>query len=176
MRTDHSAIQWLRNFKEPTGQLARWLERLAAYDFIVQHRPGRKHLNADALSRKMAADPVLAITDGENDTIDMRAEQRKDRFFSQVIQWKAEDSCPSMEEISTLDYEEKLLWARFDELIMSGDLLCLYDKDVHMKVIVPKQLRPELILKYHEGMGGGHLGFEKTLIKIKERFYWPRMK
>ena len=50
LRTDNVAIQWLKIFKEPTGQLARWLERLSAYDFIVQHRPGRKHLNADALS------------------------------------------------------------------------------------------------------------------------------
>ena len=56
LRTDHVAIRWLKNFKEPTGQLARWLERLSAYDFIVQHRPGRKHLNADALSRKSIID------------------------------------------------------------------------------------------------------------------------
>ena len=154
MRTDHSAIQWLRNFKEPTGQLARWLERLAAYDFIVHHRPGRKHLNADALSRKMAADPVLAITDGEEDTFDMKSEQQKDMYLSLVIQWKQANARPSMEEISTFDYEEKLLWARFDELIMSDELLCLNDKDGHVKVIVPKQLRQELILKYHEGMGG----------------------
>ena len=26
VRTDHSALQWLRNFKEPVGQMARWIE------------------------------------------------------------------------------------------------------------------------------------------------------
>ena len=26
LRTDHSSLQWLQNFKEPEGQLARWLE------------------------------------------------------------------------------------------------------------------------------------------------------
>ena len=50
LRTDHVVIKWLKHFKKPTCQLARLLERLSAYDFIVQHRPGRKHLNADALS------------------------------------------------------------------------------------------------------------------------------
>ena len=56
LRTDHVATQWLKNFKEPTGLLARWFERLSAYDFIVQHRPRHKHLNADALSRKLITD------------------------------------------------------------------------------------------------------------------------
>ena len=27
VRTDHSALQWLRTFKEPVGQVARWIER-----------------------------------------------------------------------------------------------------------------------------------------------------
>ena len=51
---------------------------------------------------------------------------------------------------------------------MSDELLCLNDKDGHVKVIVHNQIRQEFILKYHEGMGGGHFGFEKTLIKIKD--------
>ena len=28
IRTDHSALTWLQNFKQPEGQLARWLEQL----------------------------------------------------------------------------------------------------------------------------------------------------
>ena len=51
IRTDHGSLTWLLNFKEPQGQLARWLEELGQYDMKVEHRPGRKHQNADALSR-----------------------------------------------------------------------------------------------------------------------------
>ena len=51
IRTDHGSLTWLRSFRNPEGQLARWLEQLQEYDFDIVHRPGRKHLNADALSR-----------------------------------------------------------------------------------------------------------------------------
>ena len=51
VRTDQSALQWLRNFNEPVGQMARWLERLAEYYFEIVHRAGKNHAKADGLSR-----------------------------------------------------------------------------------------------------------------------------
>ena len=52
VRTDHSAIQWLRKTPVPLAQTARWLLFIEQYDFEVQHRSGEKHGNADALSRR----------------------------------------------------------------------------------------------------------------------------
>ena len=49
--TDHCALQWLHNFKDPDGLTARWLEKLAAFDYEVQHRPGKGIGHADGLSR-----------------------------------------------------------------------------------------------------------------------------
>ena len=51
LRTDHGSLLWLHNFKEPKGQLARWLEKLEEFQFKVVHRKGKAHCNADALSR-----------------------------------------------------------------------------------------------------------------------------
>ena len=51
LRTDHGSLTWLANFKEPTGQTARWMEKLQSFNFQIQHRQGKKHTNADALSR-----------------------------------------------------------------------------------------------------------------------------
>ena len=50
LRTDHGFLTWLQWFKEPEGQLARWLEKLREYQFTIVHRQGKKHTNADALS------------------------------------------------------------------------------------------------------------------------------
>jgi hypothetical protein len=35
----------------PQDQLARWLEELSQYNMEIRHRPGKKHCNADGLSR-----------------------------------------------------------------------------------------------------------------------------
>ena len=52
VRTDHAALKWLKSFKQPEGQVARWLEELSVFDMDdIEHRPGRKHSNADGLSR-----------------------------------------------------------------------------------------------------------------------------
>ncbi|CAK9799160.1 Retrovirus-related Pol polyprotein from transposon 297 [Anthophora plagiata] len=55
VRTDHAALGWLLSFKNPEGQVARWLERLQEYDFEVRHREGKAHGNADGLSRRPCA-------------------------------------------------------------------------------------------------------------------------
>ncbi|CAG2191492.1 unnamed protein product [Mytilus edulis] len=52
LRSDHASLRWLFNFKDPQGQLARWLETLSQYIFDIQHRPGVKHQNADSLSHR----------------------------------------------------------------------------------------------------------------------------
>ncbi len=51
VRTDHNSLTWLLRFRCIEGQLARWLEELAQYDMNIEHRPGKKHGNADGLSR-----------------------------------------------------------------------------------------------------------------------------
>ena len=52
VRTDHGALRWLLNFKNPEGQMARWIEVLQTYDITIKYRPGTQHLNADGLSRR----------------------------------------------------------------------------------------------------------------------------
>ncbi|MDZ7612307.1 MAG: RNase H-like domain-containing protein [Flavobacteriaceae bacterium] len=52
VRTDHAALQWLRRMPDPCGQQARWIGALEQFDFEILHRPGARHGNADAMSRR----------------------------------------------------------------------------------------------------------------------------
>jgi len=54
LRTDHASLIWLCKRAEPSSQVARWLEILAEFFYQIEHRPGKKHGNADELSRRLA--------------------------------------------------------------------------------------------------------------------------
>ena len=54
LRVDHSALKWLKSFKGDAYDLyARWIMGFEKYgdSMKVEHRPGKKHENADAMSR-----------------------------------------------------------------------------------------------------------------------------
>ena len=40
-------------------------------------------------------------------------------------------------------------------------------------MVIPKAMRMEVLEELHGGISGGHLGEDKTLQKLKQRFYWP---
>ena len=51
LRTDNSAVKYLFTLKDAHDQMARWLSYLSTFDLRPEHRKGRLHANADALSR-----------------------------------------------------------------------------------------------------------------------------
>ncbi|CAG2254324.1 unnamed protein product [Mytilus edulis] len=80
LRTDHGSLRWIFAFKDPQGQLARWIESLSQYNFDIQHRPGTKHSNADAMSRNS----------NENDLCIHLKEGNLDSSCAECIEWKQE--------------------------------------------------------------------------------------
>jgi len=62
IRTDRVALSWLRRTLKPMPQLARWLTLIEEFDYEVIHRDGKRHQNADGLSRIPRISSNIRIT------------------------------------------------------------------------------------------------------------------
>jgi len=191
VRTDHNALKWLQSFKEPEGQVARWLEMLALYDYRTEHRPGKKHQNADALSRNPLPVPITDqaietnIVAGGRQTwlqgwtaADMQSKQEADPNLKQMLLWKRDRAAqPTQQEIQGASKATKSLWAQWNRLQLENGVL--YRKweteDGHgtrLQLVLPRSLVPDVLSALHDAPSAGHLGVAKTVERVRERFYW----
>ena len=195
LRSDHSALQWLHSFKEPEGQVARWLERLAEYNYRVEHRPGRQHSNVDSLSRLPCKQCGLAIVNESSCAVltqdtsagfipvwtqeEIKNFQREDDNLLQVIRWVETDFPSSSPKLHSL----QTLWAQRDYLLLQDEVLYRQWEDVpgggahkKLQLVLPASLVPQVLAGLHDSPVGGHLGAKKTLDKVRTRFYWPNQR
>ena len=193
LRTDHGSLTWLWNFKEPQGQLARWLEKLQEFDFTIIHRPGKKHSNADALSRlpcqqcgrnghqdvvEPTQDHTLLCTVrvmGQPD-VNLRDAQLSDPDVGPILTGMECGQKPT--NVTGQSPHFRRLLQMWDQLVVKDSLLWrTYQSQEtlqpHLQLVVPKCLRDNILEDIHGGTMGAHLGEEKTLSKLKERYYWP---
>ncbi|CAF1068455.1 unnamed protein product [Brachionus calyciflorus] len=79
--TDHSALLWLMKIKDANGRLARWAICLQTYEFQIVHRAGKKHVNADALSRAFAVVEELELDHEDQDRSIKELDPWEDEFL-----------------------------------------------------------------------------------------------
>jgi hypothetical protein len=60
--TDHSALKWMLNKPDPNKRMARWLMTLVDYPYTIKYKQGKRHNNADALSRLIPQQTSLNTT------------------------------------------------------------------------------------------------------------------
>ena len=82
IRTNHQALRWLFSLKEPKGRIARWIEILSAFNFTVEYRPGKKHGNADGMSRVPSSDENLQLACGPCTKCEKRIEEMQSSLLS----------------------------------------------------------------------------------------------
>ena len=86
------------------------------------------------------------------------------------------------EALSWGNLEALELWSSWEDLATSNGVLYWKWKPSNRvnecwQAIIPKELRNEILYQLHDSsMSGRHFGVEKTLARIKQRFWWPSVK
>lgn len=62
-----------------------------------------------------------------------------------------------------------------DDLLVAADTRESNVLNNHVKLVVPKELVPQVFVLTHDSFGACHQGLQKTIARIKEHFYWPGM-
>lgn len=201
LRTDHASLSWLLNFRNPEGQVARWIQRLQEYDFDIRHRKGTCHGNADALSRRpcpidcrhcaraedqydcfqplvrqviLTSTPLMDSWSDEN----VHQSQLEDSDIKPILEFMKNGSAkPSWQDISSFSPATKRYWALWQSLhLRNGVLYRKWESEDgranRWQLILPRSRIPEVLGELHSSATGGHFGLLKTLRKVRERFYW----
>ena len=187
LRSDHASLQWLLNFKHPTGVIARWFEILAEFDFIISFRPGVQNVVADALSRR-PADRVDVTTQTEEPHVHnvsalswsssyFQAQQDQDAAIAAVTRNLSAGVKPRKCDLPVAAAPFLRQWSRLR--LLNGVLYRTYRRrageDERLQIVVPTALVPGVLVSLHAGPAGGHFGAEKLLEQVRVRFWWPDM-
>ena len=159
------------------ARILRWAVELAGYTFEVQHRPGHKNGCADALSR-------LPL--------------QKEETSPEIIKWTQEAMICNTEVLSSLPVTAKQISRQTNkDSVLSKVMHCVktgWPEEVdgelanyHQKrneitvedgcllwgnrVIIPGQLRDQLLEELHEG----HQGIVKMKALARIHFWWPKV-
>lgn len=191
LRTDHNSLRWLHNFQGVEGQLARWMEQLANFQYIIVHRAGKLHANADAMSRVPAfggceVEPqvcaLLTITPGLvnvwGDSFELGEAQQGDEVIKLIIRLKQRGLDGR---VAATEHEGVRRYLPvWDELEVREGILVRNVVRPHgdegcqpTQLVVPAGVVPCVLYWLHNTKTGGHLGVQKVHAKVRDRFFWP---
>ena len=188
LRTDHSSLQWLLNFKNPTGMIARWLDILGSFKFDIVYRPGTQNVVADALSRRPAERTDAACQTEQTETCHrvssdnwpisfIQAEQKNDSIISELSCHLSSGRKPLKRHVSA---EVRPMLQQWDRLRLLDGVLFRVCRarprgPEQLQLVAPRSLVPGILTSMHSGPTGGHFSTDKLLSQVRLRFWWPSM-
>ena len=149
--TDHHALTWLHNLKDPTGRLSRWALKLQGYAFDVVHRAGKLHTAADALSRNTVASLSVSA-------------EALDPWYREMLRRVTDH--PENYPLWRVEVGRLYKYVRDATSLLTGG---------SWRKVPHKSVRKQVMKANHDDPTAGHLGRFKTYQRIREEYYWPGM-
>lgn len=171
--TDCYSLLWLNSMKNPTGKLARWSMRLRQHNFELVHRKGVDNVVPDALSRMYSEIEGPGDNGNESELPSVNVLNPFEVDLGRVDLWYSEQRdkiIESPENYPQWKVEEQYIFKFIPNNIpMESNL-------PEWKLVVPSPQVDDVIQHCHSPPTSGHFGFFKTLSRIQEFYYWPKMR
>jgi len=166
--TDHCPLTGLKFAKDASsGKLHRWAVRLSEFDFTVEYKKGKKHSDADGLSRLPRTDDMIDPPEFNIKEPDCPLEfpiLHLEKRDMKILQ--AEDTfCKKLLQPNGLTANFHLIKGILHEISLGSP-----------RLVIPASMRKEILREYHTIPMSAHRGFFGTYGKIRPCFYWPKMK
>ena len=204
IRTDHDALKWLLNLRDPRGRLARWSLRLQEFDYEVVYKPGKTHALADGPSRILTKgldkshfdDDIPCLPRYSKALLRAKATGTDNSFWAKpkmtvdtVLLTRRDDMRTPIsidEMLSEQASDEYCQWARREmdrdtqgkspfAINQHGVLTRRSTLDKSLQIVVPSSLRKRLLEIAHCAPTSGHPGRAKLYQTMRRGFYWPSM-
>ena len=126
-----------------------------------------------------AVKPQVAAILADKSDKEFQQGQRHDGPIGLLLSAVEKGERPTTGEVRGQGPEAQCLAQLWDKLLVEEGVLKQYEDtqrhSVRLQLVVSHSMRKQVLHELHVGALGGHLGEEKTLLKVKERFYWPGM-
>ncbi|GBG88541.1 hypothetical protein CBR_g48010 [Chara braunii] len=156
--TDNNVLVFYKTQDTVNSTIARWMAFIDQFDFFPDHIPGNSNRFVDALSRRpdhcTAVYSTFEIEDDLRDSF-IRDYQADLEFRDKYANCSSPNPAPSHYRI-----QEGYLLVHS----RGKDLLCV-PQDSH--------LRTRLLGEFHDAPATGHFGVNRTIGRLRERFWWP---
>ena len=186
--TDHASLRTAINSPHLSPRMARWLTFFSEFNFKVEYKPGKSNVLADALSRRpdfeaRHQDSVSrAKAQVESSTLAaMKAYHVTSSMASDIKECYSQDehcrllldhfggrkvTLPShlKAKLNRFSYSDGLLW---HQLSPCDPLRIYVPHDTDLKLMI--------LHECHDAPSSGHLGREKTFLRVSEEFWWPHL-
>lgn len=103
----------------------------------------------------------------------IKQSQQRDPVISRVLEYKKNNSRPFGRTLKKESHDARLLLKQWTRLHLGDDGVLYRKAGKRNQLILPKEHHQTVYKELHQEMG--HLGTERTLSLIRERFYWPHM-
>jgi hypothetical protein len=165
LETDNQALSWLLSQPQQLGKIGHWVLKLSVLKVQVRHIRRMQNIVADTLSRMFEAPPPeapnlevchLTVTAFPLAFQELGQLQREDPVLASII--------AKLERGDVWNYS-----------LSKGTLYCRASKRRGQKLVVTAAAIPTVFAYFHNSPLGGHLGFFKTINKIRSQFNWKGM-